>query len=170
MFNNDLSYLYSDEFFTSSILKKEELPKKVSKAVAYRPRISQKLTSTSSFRLRSKHIILFREDALKHFKRREKNRLAARQLIGKQQLLEEHLHNKIKQLNDEQEYLENNLPQLQAYKHDLEREINNIFSMNSLTESLSTKKEEIPLTFEHSGSSMTNILNFNHDMDDHLDN
>jgi hypothetical protein len=175
MFNNVSYLLYSDDYLTSSSLNEKELPKKVSNSSGCRPirnSICQKRTSSLSLGRRSNHIILFREDILK----RNKSRILARRLREKRQLLEENIQNKIKQLEDEQLFLTNDLRQRQSYRRDLKTEIDNDLSMDSLTELLSINNEKMSLSsnqysndFEPFNISITRVLDLNNNIDDKLD-
>ncbi len=176
MFKKDISYLYSDDYLTSSSSNEKEYSEKLSNSLEYRlirNRFYRKRAATLSTGHRSKHIILFRDEDLK----REKHRLLARRLREKQQLLEESLQKKIKQLEDEQLYLENDLSQHQSYIKDLETEIDNNFCMKSPTEFLSTNIEKMQLSsdpfsndFELFSVFMKNISNLNNGIDANLDN
>lgn len=179
MFHNDLSYLYSDECLTPRTSNEKELSGNVSKFSPDRStstRLYQRMGSTFSFRHRSKHILLIRGDVLQPDRRREKNRIKARLLREKQQLLERNLLKKIQQLENEQLYLENDLKQREAYKRDLQTEINNNFSLNTLAELLLMKKDKIPHSFDQcsndfelSNISTTNVLNLNNDINHKFD-
>jgi hypothetical protein len=169
IFNNDVSYLYSDEYLTSSSSNEKELPQKASKSSKYRSigtLIYRKRSPTLSIGHRSKHIVLFRKEAFK----RKKTRISTKRLI-------ENLHKKIQELEDEQLFLENDLRERQLYKQDLETKINNNFYMKSLTELLSTNKDKMGSSFdqylndiEFLNMSTTRILNLNNDLNDNLDN
>lgn len=127
MFHKDISYLYSDDYLTSSSSNNKDL---ISNSMECRPiktRICRKRASTLMNSRRSKHIILSREDALKY----EIYQIAAKRLREKQQLLEENLQNKIKQLEAEQFFLENNLIERESYIQDLKNEINKNLLINS---------------------------------------
>lgn len=171
MFNNDLSYLYSNECLTSSNSNEKELSK-FSPDRTSNTRLYQRIGPVLSLRHRSKHILLFREDVHQNDKRREKNRIAARRLREKRQLFERNLRKKIQQLEDKQSYLENDLKQYEAYKQALQTEINNKFSLNTLLELLLIPKDKIPLAlnqysddFELSSniSTASNDIDFNFD-------
>jgi len=166
IFNKDVSYLYSDEYLTSSSSNEKELSKKASKYRSIRTRIYRKRASTLSIGHRSEHIVLFRREAFK----RKKTRISTKRLI-------ENLHKKIQELEDEQLFLENDLRERQLYKQDLETKINNKFCMKSLTELLSTNKDKMESSFdqylndiEFLNISTTRILNLNNDVNDNLDN
>lgn len=168
MFNNGVSYLYSDECLTPSNSNEKEFSERVSKFSLDRPnptRVYQRIGPILTPRHRSKHILFFRGDV----RQRERNRLAARRLREKQQLFKNILLKNIQQLEDEQLYLENNLRQREVYKRSLQTEINNNFCLNTLAKLLLMEKEKIPFSddLEFSNVSTTSVFDLN---DDNFDN
>ena len=170
MFKNDVSYLYSDDCLTSSSSsEKEEL--NYFEYEPFRTRITRKTIPTCTIGRRSKHVISFGEETMKREKRREKHRIIARQLKVKQKLFEENLYQKVKELENEKSNLENHVMQLQSHKQNLQDELISNYSMDSIAD-----KEKIPLFLDHYSDdfhllnmSLTNILNFNDEYDNHLE-
>jgi hypothetical protein len=174
MFNKDLSYLYSDEYFTSS--NETELSSQVSNYIDYRPnrtRICRKTAPILLSNRRSKHVVLFNEDALKRDKRRERNRILAKYLKEKQQVFEEDLYQKLKELENERSNLQNHITQLQSHKQNLNIEINENISMDSIND---FNQDKIPsclnqysTEFDLFNISITNVLKLNNDYDNNID-
>ncbi|CAF0959532.1 unnamed protein product [Rotaria sordida] len=150
MFDNNASYLYLNEFLTSSSLNKKELNTKVSKCFEYRPnrtRICRIPTETLENGHRTKHILLFRDDIVKRNKQWRRKHLPMQQLKQKHQLFEENFRNKNQELIDEQLHLENHLTKLQTPIKDFKTIINNNVCMDSSTDLLLIDKETTPLSF-----------------------
>lgn len=166
MFDNEISYLYSDDYLTSLSSNEIDSSKKSINSWEYRPirtRVNRERASTLPTSRRSKHIILFREDNLK----RDKYQMSAKRLKEKRQLLEENLKKKIRQLEDEQLFLENDLRQRHSYIRELKTEINNSLSMNSNDEEkMSSTFDQYPHGFDIFNMSITRILDLNIDTDD----
>jgi hypothetical protein len=160
MFNNDVSYLYSDECLTPSNSNDKQFSGRVSKYSIDRP-VYQRRSPILTLRHRSKHILFFRGD----IHRCERNRLAARRLREKRQLFKNILLKRIQQLESERLYLENNLRQCEVYKRDLKMDITNRFCLNTLAKLLLMEKETIPFSddLEFSDKSTTNVFDLNDD-------
>ena len=164
MCTHDLSYLYCDDYFISSSMNEKELPKKLTNTNEYRldrNRSYRKRATTLPNNRRSKHILLYNDELVK----RQTNRLLARQL------LEENIQKRIQQLQDKHVVLENNLKQYQLYKKDLKTRIIDTFSMNSLTQLLSTDEEKMSLSFDENSNDyqvfdipVTSTLNSDNDI------
>jgi hypothetical protein len=160
MFNNDLSYLYSDECLTPSNFNEKEFSEKVSKYSFDRSnpiRVYQRINPILTLHHRSKHILFFRGDV----HQRKRNQLIARRLKEKRQLFKNILRKKIQQFKTERLYLENNLRQNEIYKRD-----NNSSCLNTLAKLLLMEKEKIiPFSddLEFSNISTTNISDSNDD-------
>jgi hypothetical protein len=184
MFNNDVSYLYSDDYLTSpkslEPSDKKDLFSKSPNFLEYGPlriRVCRKTAPTLATGRRSKYILLSGDEAIKREMRREKNRVAARKLKEKRSLIEQDLFDKVKQLEDEQSNLENNLTELQSQKQNLETKVINSVPIDPIGDLLFTTNDNIPLFFDECSddydlfnTSITNLLNFNSDIDDDLEN
>ncbi len=176
MFNNDVSYLYSDEYLTSSLSNAKELSPKVSNIFAYEPIRNHTCRKTASSIRRRKHILVFNEEILKRDKRRDKHRINIRRLKEKRQSIEENLHKKIKELEGEQSNLETDLAQLRLYKSNLEAKINSSVCANPIREVLVTDNEKMSLVFDQYSDDfglpnmgITNIFNLNDNFDTDLE-
>jgi len=177
MFYNDVSYLYSNEYLTSSLSNAKELSPKVSNISAYEPIRNHACRKTASSIRRSRHILVFNEEILKRDRRRDKNRINVRRLKEKRQSIEENLLNKIKELEGEQSNLETDLAQLRLYKSNLEEKINSSVCVNPIREVLVTDNEKMSLVFDQYSDDfglpnmgITNIFNLNDNFDTDLDN
>lgn len=101
------------------------------KIIHYGPiqiRLSRKSAPTLATGRRSKHLILHGDEALKREKRREKNRLAAKKLKEKRQLIEDELNKEIQDLEIEHRDLQNYFTRLLQYKQRIENEIQRLLS------------------------------------------
>ena len=173
MFRNDVSYLYSDEYFLSSFTTDKELSPKVSNPAS----VHRKTTPLLPTSRRSKHIILFTDDVLKRDKRQDKNRTSPRYVKEKRQYLEENLCQKLKVLENEKTHLQTHVIQLQSHKQDLQNELNNHnFSMDSINQLFSTEPNPTPSYFNQYSNdshlfdmSITDVFKLNSDYDVNLD-
>ena len=158
MFNNDVSYLYSDECLTPSNSNEKQFSGRVSKCSSDRS-VYQRISPILTLHHRSKHILFFRGDT----HRRERNRLAARRLREKRQLFKDILLEKIRQLESERLYLENDLRQSEVHKRDLQMEISNRFSLNTFAKVLLMENETMSYSddFELSNKSTTSVFDLN---------
>lgn len=90
-------------------------------------RMCRKLAPTLATGRRSKHMTLQGEEAAKREKRREKNRLAAKKLKEKRQMVEDELNKEIRILENEHSDLKTYLSQLRDQKQFLEFQIQRFF-------------------------------------------
>ncbi|CAF2394031.1 unnamed protein product [Rotaria sp. Silwood2] len=179
MFDNDVSYLYLNDFLTLSSSNEKELGTKVSHSVEYRPirtRICRIPTETLETGHRTKHIILFREGAVKCDKQCRRKQLGVQQLKEKNKLFEDNLRKQVQGLIDEQSHLENHLTKLQSPTTDFKTVINNNVCTDSFTNLFLTDKEKTSLLFNQYSHeydpfslSITNLLHFDHNTEDNFD-
>jgi hypothetical protein len=160
---NDISYLYSDECFTSSYSNEKELSTKVSNDLQCQPNrthVSRKSTPVLSTNRRSKHIILFNDDTLKRYRKCERNRISSRHLKENRQLFED-FYEKLKELEKDK-----------SHKQDSQIERNQTISMDFTNDSLLTEQNKTnPYSngFVLFDLSTTNVRKLNNDSDQTLD-
>ena len=94
-------------------------------------RLCRKSAPTLANGRRSKHLTLHGDEALKREKRREKNRLAAKKLKEKRQIIEDELNKEIQELQGEHSDLQNYLSQLRREKQRLEIELDRLATYDS---------------------------------------
>ena len=147
MFDSDVSYLYSNEFLTLSSSNRKELCTRVSNCFQCRPirtHVIQKPEPTLEIRHRTKHILLFRREAIEHDKRRGKMRTLAQLLKEKCHLFEENLLVKLQELADEQSPVEND-PLRFALQKKFETKLDNNDSIDLIRELKLTDRRQIPV-------------------------
>jgi hypothetical protein len=83
-------------------------------------RVCRKLAPTLATGRRSKHLTLYGDEAIRREKRREKNRLAAKKLKEKRQLIEDELNKELHVLQGEHTDLQGYLADLRQQKQFLE--------------------------------------------------
>ncbi|CAF0766009.1 unnamed protein product [Rotaria sp. Silwood1] len=176
MFEKDVSYLYLNDFLTVSSANKKELGTNLSHRFEYQPmrtRICRRPSETLETGHRTKHILLFREEAIKCNKQWKRKQLFMQQSKEKNQLFEENLRKKIQEFINEQSHLKNHLTKLQSSKTNFKTVINNNVDTDSITNLFLTDKEKKPSLFNQYSDdfdtfnlSITKALNFNHNIDD----
>lgn len=113
-----------------------------------RVRLTRKPAPTLATGRQSKYIKLSGDAAIKRDKRREKNRIAARRLKEKRELIEDELQRQIEVLENEHFDLQKYLVHLQSQKQRLETELNNSLFFDSITELLMTDDQKLLHIFD----------------------
>ena len=148
MFHKDISYLYSNEWQSSSTTNEKPSSGKISSYSSMRStatRVHAKMNSLPSIHHRSKHILITREDLLQgNNDRREKSRLATRRLKERRQLFEENLLKTLKFYDEEQLELEEDLKQREIYKQNLQHKI-----LQNIYGSSPTENDQMSSSMDH---------------------
>lgn len=175
MFVNDVSYLYSDEFFSLSSQNKIESSEKLSETFecrTVRPWTCRVPTQKLEIGHRTKHVILFRDEAILRDKLRKKKQVMHLPLQEKHQLFQENLYEKIQELLNEQSQLERHSMKIQSLKKDFKTTTNHTLSENSCTDLIVMNKEKPPILldpyskhFNLINLPITKIRNVAHSMD-----
>ncbi|CAF1138568.1 unnamed protein product [Adineta steineri] len=157
MVKNDISYLYSDDYLTSSLSNENNSSLMVTEDCKYEPIEKQSYQKTNLSSHRSKHILILSSENFKREKRRDKTRMTIRRLNENQNLLQEMLYKKDQELNVKESRLEAQLFQLQSYKNNLENIVNNNLYVNSINKALLKNSDDYGL----SNMSITEVFNLN---------
>jgi len=145
-----LSYTTQNSISSTESNDNEVSSSSLSNKIQYGPisvRLCRKPAPTIATGRRSKHLVLYADEAIKREQRREKNREAARKLKEKRQLIEEELDQKVRELQGEHSELKNCLQELQQKKQILQQEMDNL-SIDPLDELLSNDNQDMLLLFE----------------------
>ena len=120
-------------------------------------RVCRKGAPTLATGRRSKHLTLHGEEAIKREKRREKNRVAARKLKEKRQIIEDELNREIQDLESEHSDLQHYLAELQREKQRLEFELDQLCLNDQ--DSMSSFFDQYLGEFDLTVDSMENLVN-----------
>lgn len=151
MFNKDVSYLYSDEWQSSSTTNDKIPSSKLSPTVRSNSmRVHPKTNAVSLLHHRSKHILICRDDVLQgHADRRERQRLASRRVREeRRQLFEENLLKTLKFYDEQRIQLEDEHKQRQICKENLQTKILQNLSENSPMELSSMDNDKLPTSMD----------------------